>query len=527
VLDQGWPQVLHPDDRERTLAAWTTALQTAQPVQVEYRLRATDGTYRWFLGRGVPLQDAQGRVVQWFGTCTDIDDLKRAEAVQRCLAEVSTLLAAVLDLPTDLEQLARLLVPTLADWCSIDLLQDDGRIHRVAVVHANPANTTLAEQLRRQYPLLAVEAPHTLARVLRTGQSWFDPAVSPERLRAEARDAAHWELEQALGFTAEMVVPLLARGRVLGTLTCVLGEGSRRYSTADLALAEELAHRTALALDNARLYQEARDAQVALAQANTTLEQRVQERTTALEQAMAEQRRLGQAAQRAEHFALLGRLAAGVAHELRNPLGAVSLHVDLLAEELAQPSPDSAEAVAEALAAIMTNLARVDDLMQDYLTLVRVHTIQREVQDLGAAVAAWGREFQGVVAAHGVTLQVDGVATLGPVAFHPSTLRRALLNLVQNAAEAMSPGGTVTLAGRGTADQVQLEVRDTGSGIPAEHLARIFEPLHTTKPGGTGLGLYIVQEVLAAHRGQVRVQSVEGRGTTFTLILPRAGAAHC
>jgi signal transduction histidine kinase len=263
-------------------------------------------------------------------------------------------------------------------------------------------------------------------------------------------------------------------------------------------------------------------AEAALRDLNATLEQRVVERTLALEQAMAAQQRLERAAQRAEHFALLGRLAAGVAHELRNPLGAVFLHVDVLAEELAQPSPDSPEAVAEALAAIKTSLARVDDLMQDYLALVRVHTIQREMQDLGAAVAAWSREFQGVVAAHGVTLTMDGIDRLGPVAFHASTLRRALLNLVQNAAEAMPQGGTVTLAGQGTADQVQLEVRDTGSGIPAERLAQIFEPLHTTKPGGTGLGLYLAQEIVTAHGGQITVESTVGQGTTFILTLPRA-----
>jgi GAF domain-containing protein len=208
---------------------------------------------------------------------------------------------------TEIEHLAHLLVPTLADWCCIDLLQNDGLLHRVAVVHADPAKATLAEQLRQQYPLLATEASHTLVRVLHTGQSWFDPVVSEERLRAEARDAAHWELEQALGFTSEMVVPLLARGWVLGTITCVLGEGTRCYSAADLALVEELARRAALALDNARLYQEARAAQAALAQANATLEQRVQERTTALAQAVAEQRRLEQAARQAEHFALLDR----------------------------------------------------------------------------------------------------------------------------------------------------------------------------------------------------------------------------
>jgi signal transduction histidine kinase len=300
----------------------------------------------------------------------------------------------------------------------------------------------------------------------------------------------------------------------------VLGQGTRRYSAADLALAEDLARRAALALDNARLYQEARAAQTALQQAHDVLEQRVQERTAALERAMAERQRLEQEAQRMQHFALLGRLAAGVSHEIRNPLGAIFLHVDLLTEELAHPSPKSSVVLHETLAELKTNLARVDDLVQDYLSLVRVHTIQRTEQDLGAAVQAWSREFQDVVAPHGVTVQVEGIETLGPLAFHASMLRRALLNLVQNAVEAMPQDGTVTLAGQRTATHVQLQVRDTGSGISAARLTQIFEPLHTTKPGGTGLGLYIVQQIVAAHGGQVTVASVEGQGTTFTLMLP-------
>jgi len=236
---------------------------------------------------------------------------------------------------------------------------------------------------------------------------------------------------------------------------------------------------------------------------------------------MAERQRLEQAARRAEHFALLGRLAAGVSHEIRNPLAAVFLYVDVLEEELRAPSPDSPAAVAEALADMKTNLARLDDLVQDYLTLVRVTSLQRDVQDLGVAVQDWGTEMQHEVGTRGVTLQMHSLAGLGLVAFHASTLRRALLNLVQNAADAMPQGGTVLLAGQGTATQVQLRVQDTGSGIPAEHLGQIFEPLYTTKPGGTGLGLYIVQEIVAAHEGQITVESVAGQGTTFTLTLPR------
>ena len=107
------------------------------------------------------------------------------------------------------------------------------------------------------------------------------------------------------------------------------------------------------------------------------------------------------------------------------------------------------------------------------------------------------------------------------MAFHAATLRRAVLNLVQNALEAMPQGGTLTLQGRRTPTHVQFQVRDTGSGIAQAQHVKIFEPLYTTKPGGTGLGLYIVHEIVAAHRGQVTVESAEGQGTTLTVTLPR------
>jgi signal transduction histidine kinase len=257
------------------------------------------------------------------------------------------------------------------------------------------------------------------------------------------------------------------------------------------------------------------------AQRLAVLEQRFQERTAALHSEIAERQRLEREAQRVQHFALLGRLAAGVSHEIRNPLAAITLHVDLLTEELQQPSPDSPAIVAETLAEIKMHLARLEDLVQDYLSLVRVGALERTPEDLGHAVQAWATEFQALAAPQGVSLQLEGIAALGPVAFHAATLRRALLNLVQNACEAMPQGGTLTLRGWSTPTHVQLQVRDTGSGMANAQQPKIFDPLYTTKPGGTGLGLYIVQEILAAHGGQVTVESEEGQGTTFILTLPR------
>jgi signal transduction histidine kinase len=146
----------------------------------------------------------------------------------------------------------------------------------------------------------------------------------------------------------------------------------------------------------------------AIQRRHAALEQQVAERTrqltavnTALRNEITERQRLEQVARRAEHLTLLGRLATGVSHEICNPLGAIFLHVDVLKEELRVPSPDSAAAVAETLADIKTNLARLDNLVQDYLTLARVTSLQRDVQELGGAVQAWGTEMQPMVEARG------------------------------------------------------------------------------------------------------------------------------
>ena len=165
----------------------------------------------------------------------------------------------------------------------------------------------------------------------------------------------------------------------------------------------------------------------------------------------------------------------------------------------------------------------MDDLIQDYLALVRVAAIQQAPEDLGRLVRQLAQEMAPALAAHNITLQLEALDQLGMVALHAHTLQRALLNLVQNAMEAMPQGGTLTLRGRRKGATVPLDVQDTGVGIPPEQATQIFEPLHTTKPGGTGLGLYIVQEVVAAHGGQVAVQSVVGQGSTFTITLPLLG----
>jgi PAS domain S-box-containing protein len=228
---------------------------------------------------------------------------------------------------------------------------------------------------------------------------------------------------------------------------------------------------------------------------------------------------------RDDHLIMLGRLASSLSHEIRNPLNAIFLHTDVLEEELKQPTPDHQELISESLATIKMEITRVNELVQDYLSLARLSSLQREVVNIGTMMEEFALEITELLAHHHVTLELEVLADLGQVALHRNTLRRALLNLVHNAIDAMPEGGILTLRGRQTATHVHLEVRDTGMGIPEDQLPLLFTPFHTTKPGGTGFGLYVVQEIIVSHDGEIMVSSEPGVGTIFTVILPLAADA--
>jgi PAS domain S-box-containing protein len=511
-----------PDDLPQLLARLRRGERIAH---YETQRLAKDGTRLEVSLTISPIRDGAGRLIGASKSARDITARTQSEAaLARQHQETATLAAIAQGLSgsLDLDTVLQRVVAGAQALC---------RCERVFITLRDPGTDILSGRYESGAPHMAyaglrIEPGKGLGgQVLRTGQPWrtadyaADPRFSKEYL-AGARAAGH---------LAVLAIPIVVGGRVEGLLYAS-NHATQPFTDGDEAILVRLATQAAIAIQNAQLYRqvqaevaERQRAEAALQQAYATLEQRVAERTAALRQAVAEREHLAQVARRAEHLALLGRLAAGVSHDIRNPLAAIFLHMAVLEEELRAPSPDSTAAVPEALAEIKTNLARLDDLVQDYLTLARVTSLQREEQDLGHAVQAWGAEMQPELTARGVTLQRQSLDALGHVAFHASTLRRALLNLVQNAADAMPQGGTVTLRGQGTVTQVQLHVQDTGSGIAAEHLGQIFEPLYTTKPGGTGLGLYLVQEIMAAHGGTITVASPMGQGTTFTLTLPRSG----
>jgi PAS domain S-box-containing protein len=221
------------------------------------------------------------------------------------------------------------------------------------------------------------------------------------------------------------------------------------------------------------------------------------------------------AARRTELLVILGQLAATVSHEIRNPLQALTLHLQLLEDDL-HPSGE----VAASFAAIKVELARMHSVVADYLSLARVPSVRREPVDVGAMLADIVQEQHAQAATRRVTLHLEGAQTLGQLPLHLFTFRRAVLNLVENALDAMPHGGHLTLSGQRTATHLVLAVQDTGVGMAATELPRLFSPLYTTKPEGTGLGLYVVHEIVKAHGGMVDVTSMPEEGTTFTIRLP-------
>lgn len=204
----------------------------------------------WVAGRAYPSREG---ISVYF---RDITERKRAEEAQRFLVQASAVLSSSLDYHETLASLARLTVPALADWCAVDILEEDGHLKRLAVEHSDPEKVRLAYELERRYPP-DPDAPRGVHHVLKTGEPEMMAEIPEEIVEQAARDEEHRRILRRLKLRSYMVVPLVARGRTLGAISFISAESGRRYEEADLQLAEELARRAALAVDNAMLYEEA------------------------------------------------------------------------------------------------------------------------------------------------------------------------------------------------------------------------------------------------------------------------------
>jgi signal transduction histidine kinase len=224
---------------------------------------------------------------------------------------------------------------------------------------------------------------------------------------------------------------------------------------------------------------------------------------------------------RSERLATVGRMAAHITHEIRNPLASLGLNVELLGDEVGADNQEAHKLVTS----IGKEVDRLSEITETYLRFVRLPKSKLEGEDLGAIATSVLEFAGGELALAGITWNVDIEPGLPEVAADENQLRQALLNLVRNAKEAMPGGGKISLAvGRAAEGQVRLVLADSGLGIPPANLANIFEPFFSTKAKGTGLGLALVQQIVSEHGGRIEVDCPPGGGTRFTILLPVAKA---
>jgi signal transduction histidine kinase len=394
------------------------------------------------------------------------------------LAEASALLSSSLDWEAALASVARLAVPAVADWCAVDAAEElAAGAPPVAIAHLDPAEVERALAWRRRWPPDPA-APSGVTAVIRTGRSELYEDVD-ESLRARAiADPERLRRARELGMTSAMIVPLSARGRTLGAITFVTAESRRRYGAADRAMAEELGRRAGIAVDNARLYQDA------------------------------------QRAVRARDEVL-----AVVSHDLKNPLESVLLSASLL---LRAPDPAQVRRYAET---IHRSATRMDRLIRELLDLSRMDagrfTVELRPERLEGLVDEALALLAPVAQERGVTLAASGPPLADAVPCDRERVLQVLSNLVGNAVSFSPRGGRVAVTLALGEREARVEVRDEGPGIPAEDLPHVFDRFWKSRSSGTGLGLAIAKGIVDAHGGCLRVESRVGEGSAFAFTLPR------
>ena len=414
------------------------------------------------------------------------EELKAAERLS-FLAEASAALTSSLNLEEILKSLTKVSVPSIADWCAVQMLDEKGKLKQVAVAHSDPEKVKWAWELNSKYPT-KYDSPIGAPNVLRTKISEYVEEIPLELLRSAAVDEEHWKIIEEIGFFSYICAPIKVSGEVIGVLTLVTTQESRRrFSSSDLRLAEELCTRAGIAIENSRLFREAQGLN------------RVKD-----------------------------EFLATLSHELRTPINVIQGHADLLMGEMESLSTDELK---KSLATIQRNTRLQTQIVADLLDVSSIITgkIAYVPQVISPAEVAAGvaSAIKQTAETKGVSIHFKSDSAPSKFMADPTRLHQIIWNLANNAVKFTPSGGSVTLEVKQDDNDCVFEVTDTGIGIKEEFLPYVFDRFRqadssmTRKYGGLGLGLSIVKSLVEIHGGTVQVRSAgHGEGATFTVRLP-------
>jgi PAS domain S-box-containing protein len=532
---EGWNGLFHPADQKRAWRVWKHCLKTGEPYEIEYRLyHAETDTYRWVIGRAMPFKDADGTIIKWYGTCTDIDDQKHIASQQTILASISKELVASLDMTKTLTKLTKLCVPEMADWCSVDLYSAERGFEQVSVAHADKEKLGQAIEYRKRNPL-HIDDDTAIPRMLRTGKAEFYPVITNEMIEQYVTDPENKRFMLSVGLKSMMLLPLRQGKKVIGGISFVSSDSGRHFTEDDFNMATELANRVSLAITNAQLYADSvadlgrrKELEKQLRDEKQTLEARVKERTTQLqltnqglrdeiERRQSVERELTRSNKELEDFAYIA------SHDLQEPLRKIQAFGNLL---LGEYGDSLGLEGADYLKRMHSAANRMSTLIEDLLTFSRVARTQprRQSVDLPVTLQDVTSDLETRIADTGAKVRVG---RLPVVTADPTHMRQLFQNLIGNAVKFHRPDVAPEVFVRSRAKQggYEITVADNGIGFDEKYLDRIFsvfQRLHErSNYEGTGIGLAVCRKIVERYGGTITAESTKGVGSKFIIWLPR------
>ena len=513
---------IYSEDRARVVDEIEAAVATGAAFESEYRTISTDGTVRWVIARGRISRNRKGEVVGFPGVVVDISDRKTAEQNLTFLAAASAELASSLDYTRTLHNLAHMIVREIADWCSVDILDDNGKLKQIALTHKDQSAVAWVKQLQEQQGEDRYNEDSAIGKVLATGQSEYYPYITPETPTDRSEDS---RIIEKLKISSVVIAPLIVREKTVGTITFVSTEQKHHYTKSDLAMFEDLAKRISLTMTNTHFIEETRRQvveldrlRIQLQAANEALETRVKRRTAQLEVTNLNLQRSNQELQ---DFAYVA------SHDLQEPLRKIQAFGTILQDEYAETLGEGGDY----LVRMRSAAARMSTLIEDLLAFSRVTTHAKEHAEIDLTTII-GEVLEDLEARIGDTHGTVSVGKLPKMHADPMQMRQLFQNLIGNALKFHRPDippnviieSTIIKPTSNSNGTYEIRVTDNGVGFDEKYLDRIFavfQRLHGRDSyEGTGIGLAVCRKIVERHNGEITATSTPGKGSTFIIRLP-------